>query len=98
METEYLSSTSSTPTPVLFYGWFSQAQQQLRVLYPTKHLFNGMVIQSPPYTYYLQGDKKVLVTEITHSSVPTYRQIRNGDICIGQVDGYYGRRYNLLDG
>ena len=94
----YSSIDPPTPEkPLLFYGWFSLAQQQMRVLNPTKHVFNGLVIYSPPYTYYLQGDKKVLVTEITHSPLPTYRQIKNGDICIGLVDGYYGRVYNLLE-
>ena len=86
------------PTPVpcdvsVYYGWFSEAQQQLRVGNPTVH-FNsrtGRVVQSPPYTYYLQGDRRVLVTEITHSSLPTLRQQKNGDVCVGRVDGYWGR-------
>ena len=86
------------PTPVphdvsVYYGWFSEAQQQLRISYPTVH-FNsrsGRVVQSPPYTYYMQGDRRVLVTEITHSSLPTARQQKNGDVCVGRVDGYWGR-------
>ncbi len=92
-----VQSSSCIFTSTLFYGWFSRAQQQMRIQYPTKHIFKGRTIISPPYTYYLQGSKRVLVTEITHSPQPTYRQIKNGDICIGQVDGYYGRVYNLLE-
>ena len=86
------------PTPVpcdvsVYYGWYSEAQQQLRVGNPTVHWNSrtGRVVQSPPYTYYLQGDRRVLVTEITHSSLPTLRQQKNGDVCVGRVDGYWGR-------
>jgi hypothetical protein len=43
--------------------------------------------------YWTQGDQKVLVTEITHSSIPTPRQVKNGDIYLGQVDKYWGRSY-----
>jgi hypothetical protein len=89
----------STPLPdqtELYFGWFSEAQQQLRVSSPTEHRFNGKYIISPPYCYWTQGDKKVLVTEITHSSIPTERQVKNGDIYIGQVDKYWGRSYTRL--
>jgi len=89
----------STPVPddsSMYFGWFSEAQQQLRVSHPTKHLLNGKIIQSPPYTYWTQGDRKVLVTEVTHSSLPTPRQIKNGDIYLGQIDKYCGRSYTRL--
>jgi hypothetical protein len=39
---------------------------------------------------------KVLVTEITHTSIPTPRQVANGDICVGRVDKYWGRSYTKL--
>ena len=39
---------------------------------------------------------KVLVTEITHTSIPTPRQVANGDICVGRVDKYWGRSYTRL--
>ena len=51
---------------------------------------------SPPYMYWTQGDKKVLVTEISHSGIPTARQVKNGDIYLGQVDKYWGRSYTRL--
>jgi hypothetical protein len=38
----------------------------------------------------------VLVTDVTHSSIPTARQVKNGDIYIGQVDKYWGRSYTRL--
>ena len=90
----------STPLPCgtsQFFGWYSPALQQLRLSYPTSHDFNGKLIMGPPYTYWYQGDKKVLVTEITLTSIPTPRQIKNGDICIGLLDKYYGRSYTRLD-
>ena len=88
-------STPVPDQPTVYYGWYSEAQQQLRVGNPTEHFnkLTGYMVQSPPYTYYLQGDRRVLVTEITHSSLPTLRQQRNGDICIGQVDSYCGRSF-----
>lgn len=89
------------PTPLpeqtdLYFGWFSQAQQQMRVSEPIEHKFNGRVIISPPYCYWTQGDRKVLVTEITHSGIPTPRQVKNGDIYLGQVDKYCCRSYTRL--
>ena len=67
--------------------------QQLRVSYPSRHKINGKILESPPYMYWTQGDKKVLVTEVTHTSIPTPRQVANGDICVGRVDRYVGREY-----
>jgi hypothetical protein len=48
---------------------------------------------SPPYCYWTQGDRKVLVTEVSHTSIPTPRQVANGDIYLGRVDKYWGRSY-----
>ena len=89
----------STPFPEdtsEYYGWFSEALQQLRVSNPTSHNYAGKIIQGPAYMYWTQGDKKVLVTEITHTSIPTARQVANGDICVGRVDKYWGRSYTRL--
>ena len=90
---------ASTPFPEdvsEYHGWFSTAQQQLRVSHPTEHQFGGKIITSPPYTYWIQGDRKVLVTEVTHTSIPTARQVKNGDIYLGKVDKYWGRSYTQL--
>ena len=94
---------TSTPFPEdtsEYYGWFSQALQQMRVSYPSRHKFNGKIMESPPYMYWtLHGgdaETKVLVTEITHTSIPTPRQVANGDIFVGRVDKYWGRSYRRL--
>ena len=42
------------------------------------------------------AETKVLVTEITHTSIPTPRQVANGDIFVGRVDKYWGRSYRRL--
>jgi len=89
----------STPYPEdtsVFFGWYSEAAQAMRLSEPSHHKFNGNVMTSPPYCYWTQGDKKVLVTEVTHTNIPTQRQVANGDICIGQVDKYWGRSYSRL--
>jgi hypothetical protein len=81
---------------VVYYGWYSEALQRLRVLHPTEHIFKGSRIFGPPYMYYSQGDRKVLVTEVSHTWIPTTRQVKNGDICVGRVDAYLGRSYRML--
>jgi hypothetical protein len=89
-------STPYPENPAVFYGWYSEAAQQLRVYNPSYHYFKGKVLTNPPYCYWTQGDNKILVTEVTHSSIPTPRQVKNGDIFVGQVDKYWGRTYNKL--
>lgn len=87
----------STPYPedtTVYFGWYSEAAQQLRVSYQSDHYHNGKLMKSPPYCYWLQGNKKVLVTEVTHTSIPTPRQTSNGDICVGQLDKYFARSYS----
>jgi hypothetical protein len=89
----------STPYPedtTVYFGWYSEAAQQLRISHQTEHRHNGKNIKSPPYCYWLQGGKKVLVTEVSHTSIPTPRQKANGDICIGQLDKYFARSYSRL--
>jgi hypothetical protein len=87
---------SSPESTRVYYGWYSEALQRLRVLHPTEHLFKGSQIFGPPYMYYSQGDRKVLVTEVSHTWIPTPRQVKNGDICVGRVDAYLGRSYRML--
>jgi len=82
-----------------YYGWYSPALQQLRLSYPSKHKFNGKIMESPPYMYWtLHGTEnvKVLVTEVTHSCVPTPRQVKNGDAYVGRLDKYWGRSYVFI--
>jgi len=96
----YPPTPTSTPAPALYledtsqyHGWYSPALQQLRLSNPTHHSFQGKSIMGPPYTYWYQGKKRVLVTEITHTSIPTARQVKNGDIYVGQIDKYCCRSY-----
>ncbi len=102
-KTMFLCSCPPTPPPSpspeqtsLYFGWYSPALQQLRLLNPTQHTFHGKQMMAPPYTYWFQGDKRVLVTEITHTSIPTARQVKNGDIYIGPIDKYCCRSYTRL--
>ena len=81
-----------------YYGWYSEAVQCLRICNPTQHPYKskGIILTSPPYTYWKQNDKLVLVTEITNNPYPTPRQVKNGDIFLGPVDSYHGRSYRRL--
>jgi len=89
-------STPCANQTELYFGWYSDAIQQLRIDHPTLHVYKGHTIPSPPFTYWLQGDRKVLVTEVTHTSIPTPRQIKNGDIYLGLLDKYWGRTYTSV--
>ena len=89
----------------VYYGWYCPAIQQLRLDNPTYHASlrtrtcgQRQVIESPPYSLYLTPDgRKVLVTEITESNTPSERQIKNGDIFLGEVATYCGRSYSHRD-
>jgi hypothetical protein len=88
----------------VYYGWYCPAIQQLRLDHPTYHALrtracsSRQIIESPPYSFYLTPDgRKVLVTEITESKTPTYRQLKNGDIFLGEVATYCGRSYSHRD-
>jgi hypothetical protein len=78
----------------VYYGWYCPAIQQLRINNPSYHMFRGKMIQAPPYSYYATPDgRTVLVTEITESSTPTDRQVKNGDIFLGEITTYCERSY-----
>ena len=93
----YNADANTTPPPI-YYGWYSEAIQCLRICNPTEHPYKnkGIALTSPPYTYWKQGNKLVLVTEITNSAFPTPRQVKNGDIFLGPLDSYHGRSYRRL--
>ena len=90
-------SYNATPPPI-YYGWYSEAAQCLRICNPTEHPYKnkGIALTSPPYTYWKQGNKLVLVTEITNTAFPTPRQVKNGDVFLGPLDSYHGRLYRRL--
>ena len=85
----------------IYYGWYCPAIQQLRLDNPTYHASlrnRAIAIESPPYSFYLTPDgRKVLVTEITESKTPSQRQVKNGDIFLGEVATYCGRSYSHRD-
>ena len=83
----------------VYYGWYCPAIQQLRLDNPTYHASpSRQIIESPPYSFYLTPDgRKVLVTEITESKTPSERQLKNGDIFLGEVATYCGRSYSHQD-
>lgn len=88
--------TSNYDEGVVYYGWYSEPLQQLRVSHQTEHVYRGKVYSSPPYTYWYKENKKILVTEITTTNIPTPRQIKNGDIYLGPLDKYCCRSYLRL--
>lgn len=85
----------------VYYGWYCPAIQQLRLDNPTYHAHASLrtrIIESPPYSFYLTPDgRKVLVTEITESKTPSERQVKNGDIFLGEIATYCGRSYSHWD-
>lgn len=98
----YASNASNTSNTFsikpVYYGWYSEAVQSLRRCNITQHPYKNkeIVLSSPPYTYWKQGDKLVLVTEITNTAFRSPRQVKNGDIFLGPVDSYHGRSYRRL--
>jgi hypothetical protein len=55
-----------------------------------------MTIKSPPYTYWLQGNKKVLVTDVTLTPEVMKRHSENGAIFLGKLDKFCCRSYTKL--
>lgn len=96
--TDNYSASLIPASEQIYYGWYCEAVQCLRVCNPTEHPYKnkGITLTSPPYTYWKQGDKLVLVTEITNTAFPTPRQVKNGDIFLGPLDSYHGRSYRRL--
>jgi hypothetical protein len=94
--TDNYSASLIPASEQIYYGWYCEAVQQLRVSYPSRHKFEGKILTSPPYCYWKQTDKLVLVTEVTNTAFPTPRQVKNGDIFLGPLDSYHGRSYRRL--
>ena len=84
-----------------YYGWFSEDVQMLRSIKPVEYKLRRdgsktMTIKSPPYTYWLQGNKKVLVTDVTLTPEVMKRHSENGAIFLGKVDKFCCRSYTKL--
>ena len=86
---------------VQYYGWFSE-QVQLRRLYKPserklrRNTSNPTSITSPPYTYWLQGNKKVLVTDVTLTTESMQRHKESNAVFLGKLDKFCCRSYTKL--
>ena len=85
---------------VEYYGWYSDEVQSSRVANQTQHIFKinniKRIIKSPPYTYWLQDDKKILVTDVTNTKDIMERHIQNNAIFLGKLDTFYCRSFTKL--
>ena len=87
-----------------YYGWYSKEIQSARVLHQTQHKFrsntgNGnqnRLIKSPPYTYWFQGDKKILVTDVTNTQEVMERHKEKNAIFLGKLDKFCCRSFQKL--
>jgi hypothetical protein len=93
---------------VEFYGWYSEEIQSARVLNPSHHKFRlnadprasagapTRFIKSPPYTYWFQGDKKILVTDVTNTSEVKERHKEKNAIFLGKLDKFCCRSFQKI--
>jgi hypothetical protein len=86
---------------VQYYGWFSEVVQSKRVYNPSEHTLrrgtsNPGTITSPPYTYWLQGKKKVLVTDVTLTNIAMKRHTESNAVFLGKLDKFCCRSYTKL--
>ena len=84
-----------------YYGWFSEEVQMSRSVKQVEYKLRRdglktMTIKSPPYTYWLQGNKKVLVTDVTLTPEVMKRHSENGSIFLGKLDEFCCRSYTKL--
>jgi len=103
LETQRQMEESFTIKPgqdVEYYGWYSEEVQASRIANQTLHNIKinntKRIIKSPPYTYWLQGDKKILVTDVTNTQEIMKRHIQNNAIFLGKLDTFYCRTYKKL--
>lgn len=88
---------------IQYYGWFSEEVQALRMGNQTEHKIrmnttntNRKTIKSPPYTYWTQGDKKLLVTDVTLNDEVMTRHKETNAIFLGKLDKFCCRSYTKL--
>jgi hypothetical protein len=86
---------------VQYYGWFSEVIQSRRLYRPSEHTLrrntsNSVLITSPPYTYWLQGKKKVLVTDVTLTTESMQRHKESNAVFLGKLDKFCCRSYTKL--
>ena len=86
---------------VQYYGWFSEVIQSRRLYRPSEHTLrrntsNSALITSPPYTYWLQGKKKVMVTDVTLTTESMQRHKESNAVFLGKLDKFCCRSYTKL--
>lgn len=88
---------------VQYYGWFSEEVQASRIVNKTEHKIrmknvntNRKTIKSPPYTYWIQGEKKVLVTDVTLTDEVMTRHKATNAIFLGKLDKFCCGSYMKL--
>ena len=88
---------------IQYYGWFSEEVQASRMGNQTHHKIrtnntndNRKTIKSPPYTYWLQGKKKILVTDVTLTDEVMTRHKETNAIFLGKLDKFCCRSYTKL--
>lgn len=94
---------------IQYYGWFSEEVQVSRMGNQTEHKIrtnianananantNRTTIKSPPYTYWLQGEKKILVTDVTLTDEVMTRHKETNAIFLGKLDKFCCMSYNKL--
>lgn len=86
---------------VEYYGWFSEEIQSKRIQNPLEHKLQTSTslstsIKSPPYTYWMQDGKKVLVTDVTTSPNVMKRHTESNAVFLGKIDEFYCRSYTKL--
>jgi hypothetical protein len=83
-----------------YYGWYSEEIQNDRIKKQNEktvvHKFKGRTMNPPAYTYWYQGDKKVLVTDVTLNAEIQERHENSGAIFLGRLDKYIGRSYTKM--
>ena len=90
---------------IQYYGWFSEEVQASRMGNQIEHKIrmnnanantNRTTIKSPPYTYWLQGKKKILVTDVTLTDEVMTRHKETNAVFLGKLDKFCCRSYTKL--
>jgi hypothetical protein len=98
--TSIKDSSGDASCDCYYYGWYSEEIQKERLenqnTKKSQYKFKGCTITQPAYTYWYQGDKKVLVTDVTLNTDVQERHEKTGAIFLGRLDKYIGRSYTKL--
>lgn len=71
------------------YGWFSDYMQEAKLINPKCiDMYAEPKKFLPPYNYWWQDGKKVLVTEVTNSEIRKPHLIANKSVFLGKLDKF----------